>query len=375
MSDWPPKIAVTIGKFKPLHQGHELMVSMAAAEMDEVIVIVSDTVASDQLTSKLTESYMPLNYRYKAVCRAFGKYPNVKVVKHVDLYGEPKQYDNHGTAVDDEFWDYWTNVFKILAPDAIYFVSSDRYGQEAANRLHIGWFPVDPDRELINISATRIRANPIDNWHYINEEFRSDFGKRILVIGPESTGKTTLTKDLGIALGSPVVPEYGRFLSEAKNNDLNIQDFHRIVVRHASMEETAMRVSKTGLTISDTDRFTTYLFSKIYLGVHMANPRPRSGRSVNPDRYDLVVLLPPVIPWIDDGTRVISDYSERVEFYDQLLEAYREHPNLVILTETDRQKRVDIVCGHVASMLQDDKIFTNVYERLTKQDISLNVTV
>jgi len=374
MAKWPPKIAVTVGKFKPLHRGHELMVSMAAAEMDEVTVIVSDIPDDEYFNCfdpESGEKYMPLSFRYKMVKMAFREYPNVRVVKHEDIYGAAARYDEHGTAVDEQFWDYWTTVFKMLAPDTTHFVSSDRYGQEAAGRMDMQWFPVDPDRELVDISATRIRENPIANWRYINKYFRQSFGKRVLVIGPESTGKTTLTKDLGQALNSPVAPEYGRFLSEAKENDLDEDDFNDIVKRHHEMEMFAMRTSETGVAISDTDLLTTYLFTDIYL----ERPVDSIRRKHSPNWYDLVVILPPRIPWVDDGTRVLPDETKRKDFFNMLLNGYRRHKNLLILEETDRARRVDIVCARVAQMVQSEKPFQEAYDGLTKQDTSHSIVV
>lgn len=368
---WPPKVGVTIGKFKPMHLGHELMIDMAASELDELTVIVSDT--PDQYTDTITEDY-PLNFRYKMIVEKMRKYPNVPVLKHTDVFGPPAEVDENGTGIGDEFWNYWTYVFKMLAPDATYFVSSDYYGQEAAKRmstdLHpVEWFPVDPGRELMPISATKIRDEPIKYWNYISQEFRQKFGKRVLVIGPESTGKSTLVKDLGQAWASPVVPEYGRILSESLDNSMGMEHFRTIAKRHHEMESFAMRNSNTGLIISDTDVYTTYLFGKVYLGKEMLDLMRK--HSLN--HYDLVIILPPNIPWVDDGTRVLSAYKDREWFFNQLKRGYKDHDNVMILEEIDRQKRVDIVSIEIAKLMDKEKDYLNVYNGLTKQDTSLNM--
>jgi len=369
MSEWTPKIGVTVGKFKPFHRGHELMISMAAAELKELTVIVADS-EDGEYDGDL---YIPLSYRYNMVKQALKHLDNVRVVKHIDTYGDAKKYDEHGTAVDEDFWAYWTNVFTMLAPDANYFVSSDRYGHEAARRLTmvngprhgVEWFPVDPDRELFDISATRIRQDPFGNWKYIHPMFRQLFGKRILVIGPESSGKSTLVRELGKALSSPAVPEYGRILSEMHQNELTEEHFEQIVKRHHEMELFAIRNSETGLAISDTDVFTTYLFSEVYL--------PDSGmesirRKCNINWYDLVIILPPELEWYDDGTRVMEDQADREKFFHLLCAEYQRHPNTWVLNHTpDLKDRFDIVCSKVAEMIKPDaKIRDTGYESLTK---------
>jgi HTH-type transcriptional repressor of NAD biosynthesis genes len=343
---FPRKIGVTIGKFHPMHLGHELMIHMAALELDELTVIVSDTRKPfNGGVGFLWET------RYQMMVQKLRKYPNVKVVMHHDIFGDPAQVDEHGTGIGEDFWEYWTNVFKLLAPGANYFVSSDRYGQKAAQCMSssqnmVEWFPVDPGRELMQISATKIRNNPIKYWKYISQEFRYAYGKRVLVIGPESTGKSTLSKDLGAAWNSPVVPEYGRILSEAMTNNLNDEHFYAISRRHYAMEDFAIRNSNTGITISDTDFYTTYLFGVVYLDKFLDKLKSFSKIS-----YDLVVLLPPTLPWDDDGTRVIPEQKERELFYDALHSKYKNHPNLLVLHETDRVKRVEEVSIAIAKIM------------------------
>lgn len=356
---WPPKIGVTIGKFKPMHLGHELMIYLAAKELDELTVIVSD-IADDYTLGMVPE--FPLTYRYNTIKDKLLKYPNVKVVKHYDTFGSPAEYDENGTGVGEEFWKYWTGVFQLLAPDANYFVSSDKYGQVAAKHLStdidpVEWFPVDPGRELMEISATKIRKDPMKYWKYISQEFRPKFGKRVLVVGPESTGKSTLTKDLGMEWGSTVVPEYGRILSEAKNNNMTVEDFKNISVRHRNMEIFAMETSTNGLVISDTDLYTTMLYTQTYLGEKLNG---LGNMFLSRMCYDLIVLLPVTIPWDDDGTRVMPDEGERTDFFNKLKQVYRNHRNVMILNETDRKKRVNLVSIEIAKLFPEQTLPTIV---------------
>lgn len=347
---------------------------MAAEQLDHLTVIVSDQETVYDPDVELW--HMPLEFRYQMVKRQFKKYDNVTVVKHVDTFGDAQEYDKHGTAIHDvDFWHYWTNVFNILAPDVTHFVSSDRYGQEAARQLStdnrdVDWFPVDPDRKMVPISATKIRKDPYANWKYINEDFRIFFGQRVLVIGPESVGKTTLTQDLGAYFNSPVVPEYGRILSEMHNNNLVEEDFHDIVNRHHSMEVYAMRTTHTGLTFSDTDAYTTFLFGKYMLNQDLEKIRNKH----TPNWYHLVVLIPPKLPWVDDGTRLVPDVAQREWFYKALTRAYRQHKNVMILEETDREKRVQLVANEVAKLVpMPEKAYTKAINGLTKQGVSLSM--
>lgn len=110
-------------------------------------------------------------------------------------------------------------------------------------------------------------------------------------------------------------------------------------------------------------------------------------RRISASEFDLWVLVPPLLPWDDDGTRVMSNLKDRQEFYNKLEYHTRPRPggtrprgqlgyrtfNRLILKETDRQKRVEIVATALAQKLNkdfDDSVVTNM---LTNQDVSLTM--
>jgi HTH-type transcriptional repressor of NAD biosynthesis genes len=358
------KIGVTVGKFMPLHKGHELMIEMAASQLDELIVIVSSE------PRKHSGMIFNLDHRYNIIKEKYAG-RNITVVKYSDDIGDPIEVDVHGTATDNSFWESWINVFKIFAPDATHFVSSDRYGKQAAKRLGITWLAIDPDRELVDISATRIRANPMKEWQYIAKEFRPDYAKTIVVVGPESCGKSTLVKDLGKAWGSPAVPEYGRIMTEIIGDGAwHLEHFYEIVRRQQAMNKIAAQQSTNGLVFIDTEAYTTALYALEYL-----NENSETLRSISiSEQFDLVIVVSPDLPWVDDGSRVMPDQDKRQEFFEMLLYWFhlshlntimqplsfctvsnRVYDNAAILRETDRVKRVTFVSAKVSEMLAAPK--------------------
>jgi len=109
--------------------------------------------------------------------------------------------------------------------------TNDAYGKKLAKLLNADWMPIDTKREMIPISATKIREDTAANWDYINKYAKRHFQKRVAVVGPESTGKSTLVKYLANAYkGSSYVTEYGRVLSEVRDNTLTEKDFEAIVL-------------------------------------------------------------------------------------------------------------------------------------------------
>ena len=352
--------AVILGKFMPLHKGHELMINMALAEFSHVTIIVSSSAwKPDKKTPGLEE-------RYKIIKKKYEPY-NVTVVKHVDLSPTINEMDEHGTVINNEpFWDYWVETVHKIATRATHLVSSDRYGGDLVRRINLRyktnmkWVPVDPDRELVPVSATDIRKDPFKNWKYISEEFRRFYALKIVVMGPESTGKSTLVKDLAKYWRSGYVPEYGRILSEAQNNNLTVQNFIDIKNRHYEMIEQAIKMSDTGIVFIDTEAFTTFQFLAEYLGLEErenGNAAIKLVAEANASKFDKYILLPPVIPWDDDGTRVMPDKTRREKFYEELEDFLkeRERPYHVV-TSLGREERVREVSCLLPELVGQDNI-------------------
>jgi HTH-type transcriptional repressor of NAD biosynthesis genes len=362
------KIGVTIGKFYPLHKGHELMIEMAASQLDELIVIVSSS--EDILDYKNPNHLADLDMRHDIIKKKYAG-RNITVLKHIDIIGTPKTVDEHGTATDPVFWEYWLNIFSILAPDATHFVSSDRYGRKAAELMGIEWFAIDPDRELIDISATRIRANPLKEWKYISREFRPMFVKKVVVIGAESSGKSTLVKDLGKAWNSPAVPEYGRIMTEiVGDREWDVEDFHNIVLRQQAMNTHAAMESETGIIFIDTEAYTTYLYCIEYLNIRSDTLL----RMQQLEQFDLMVLVPNNIPWVDDGSRIQREPAKRNSFFHSM-QIKMITALTVDLKSSGRKERVAELTGPIMEyIIKEDPKHYDVFD-LTAQSASCNVIV
>lgn len=336
------RIGITVGKFMPMHVGHEAMIEFAANQLDKLIVVVSSTRKEDH-SSKMTleKRFAIINHKYK-------HNPHIKVVQIRDEYGPARSYDKEGTAIDEDFWDYWTNTFADVGGDGItHFVSSDRYGKEAAGRMGISWMAFDPDRELFDISATKIRATPQRYWSMIVPEFRSCYSMAVTVIGPESSGKSTLVKDLAQAWGTLAVPEYGRIMTEmVGDRKWTADDFRNIVIGHYNMVNIAHMKTPNGLVFIDTETYTTNLFAEIYLDEAELKDYTLGSFALNPGH--LLVLLEPNLPWVDDGSRILSSQKDRERFYQQLYNRYKIlDDNLLVIKETDRRRRVDLISDYI----------------------------
>ena len=314
------KIGVTIGKFMPLHKGHELMLDFGVAMLDKMNIIVSGS----------ESDVIPLMVRYDWVRAKYKNNPNVTVHYHVDKSPTPINVDENGTVLDMDYQYYWANEFQKMAPKATHVVSSDMYGKTMAELLGIKWLPVDPKREMVNISGTEIRNDPATFFNHISDVAKPYFVKKIAIVGPESSGKSTMIQQLADYFGSEIVNEYGRTLSEVKGNDMTKEDFLDIMNGQQALIDIVSEKAFSNFLFIDTEAYTTYLFSKIYLNEYM-DEILEFGHEQDIDHY---IVLSPDVEWVDDGTRVLGDQDKRQEFFQQMIGILEKQNKSFAVVET-----------------------------------------
>jgi len=296
------KVGATIGKFMPFHKGHKHMIDSALAVCDVFYIIVSGR----------EDDAIPLSHRVLWLEAEYDSQDLVTVIKHEDNI-PVTTVDKDGTCTDPEFWKKWEAEFNRILPEKItHFVSSDMYGKKVAEVLNCEWLPIDPGREYIPISGTQCRYDMEANWNMLTEDVRRDFVTTVAIVGPESTGKTTLARSM--TPEATYIPEYGRHLSEVKP-ELELKDFQTITLIQDRIVENARWDAEKPLIVTDTEAYTTYLFSKFYTG---EGDIWSKSIAEHIQQFDLYVLLAPTVPWVQDGTRVVDTEDQRQWFFDEM---------------------------------------------------------
>ena len=134
------KIGFTIGKFAPLHKGHQLLIETALKEMDKLYVVVYETDLIDINVEKRANWIRDL-------------YPNVEILI---AKNPPSKYGLDKESVEIQM-SYLINVLGDIKPT--HFYSSEPYGKCVADFLEIIDRRVDVSRNVVSISATEIREN------------------------------------------------------------------------------------------------------------------------------------------------------------------------------------------------------------------------
>jgi HTH-type transcriptional regulator, transcriptional repressor of NAD biosynthesis genes len=215
-------VAVVIGKFLPPHRGHSYLIETACTGADRVVVIVCAR----------PDDPVPAGIR-AGVLREL--HPRTTVIVAPDDIP-----DDQGTVTSKAWAERTVELLGGVAPDLVY--SSEDYGERYAAFMGARHVCVDPDRRRYPISGTAVRADPWAAAAFLAPAVRAWYVHRICVLGAESTGTTTLARDLAGHYGCPWVPEYGRAycerrLEHATTIDWRTEDFAHIARRQQADED------------------------------------------------------------------------------------------------------------------------------------------
>lgn len=297
------KNSLVLGKFYPPHNGHLYLIDTALENSETVHVIVSHN----------PKQSIPGKVRVKALREIYKDNPNV-VIHSGDDRGMP-QYDYECETLD-EFYSYWVPFVHQFVDDLDVVFTSEDYGDDFAKYLGIEHYLVDKERKTFPISGTKVRTNPFDNWEFIPKEVRPYFVKRIVIMGPESVGKSTLTKKLADYFNTNLVEEHGRTVFERNGNHVYLDEFIPISNGRQSIEDIQIRHSNK-LIFCDTEDITTYIFSKMYYPNEYKSIEPWFLNKLNTkSKYDLYILLKPDCDAVQDGTRQFLE--ERIKHYKEI---------------------------------------------------------
>jgi NadR type nicotinamide-nucleotide adenylyltransferase len=272
------RTGIVIGKFYPPHKGHHYLIETASAQCDRLFVLLCWK----------PEHTVPVEVRAACIREL---HPEVTVIEVEDKLG------------DDDTPGWAANTIRILgqSPDAVF--SSEDYGDGYAKAMGATHVMVDRRRATVPCSGTMIRNNPLACLEWLGPRMRAYYVRRICIVGAESTGKTTLARQLAEHYRTNWVPEYGREYCEEKwkhgyTDTWTTAEFVAIATEHARREDEAARTANKVL-ICDTDPFATGIWHERYM-----NRRSQEVEAIaNRRGYDLYLLAGDEIPFVQDGWR------------------------------------------------------------------------
>jgi NadR type nicotinamide-nucleotide adenylyltransferase len=144
-----------------------------------------------------------------------------------------------------------------------------------------------------------------------NQENKDLSIKKVVVIGPESTGKSTLSAQLAHELNTLWVPEYAREYLEHLGRDYNEEDLLQIAKGQIQNED-SLAAKANNLLICDTDLHVVKVWSESKYGrCHKWILEEIARR-----KYDLYLLTYIDVQWVDDPLREHPEEDQRHYFYN-----------------------------------------------------------
>ncbi len=322
------RLGMVLGKFLPPHLGHLYLVEFAHRFVDELTVVVG-TLPGELIAGELRHRWMT------ELC------PRARVVHLTD--DNPQEPSAH-----PEFWTIWRqSLLRALpAPPDLVF-ASEAYGERLAQELGARFVPVDPARAVMPVSGTAVRADPLGQWAYLPDCVKAHYAVRVCVMGPESTGKSTLVARLAAHYQTVGVPEYARTYLEQRAREPVAEDMSVIAMGQVASEDALARRANRVL-ICDTDPLTTRLWSELLFGA--CDPRVASlERS-----YPLTLVTDAEVPFVPDPVRYRPD--DRRAFLASCVSALEQAGRPFVILRGDWAQRFDAARKAIDACVQSSSL-------------------
>jgi NadR type nicotinamide-nucleotide adenylyltransferase len=123
--------------------------------------------------------------------------------------------------------------------------------------------------------------------------------KKIAIVGPESTGKSTLAKELAKHYGVAWVPEFSRYYCANLIQACTLQDEINMFYGQVALEQAVLATADTEFIICDT----TFLTIKVWSDEFFGHTPEFVIDALMDHPYDFYILLDIDLPWEDDPLR------------------------------------------------------------------------
>lgn len=276
--------AFVFGKFLPFHKGHEAMINFALSKCDFLTVLVC---CSDK-------ENIPDTVRSSWIRKTFENEKRVEVRTFNYLESELPNTSETSESVSK----IWADIFKKQLPDYSLLITSEEYGNFVAAFMNIQHITFDIPKKLFPVSATAIRKDAFANWKFLPDSVKPDFAVKVVILGTESTGKTTLTEKLAKHFNCSLVLEAAREII-ANSNDFSFDDLHFVATEHAKRIDKTI-IADSPLVIIDTDIHTTKSYSRFTFEKELEI----SADIYNSNKANLYLYLNNDVEYLQDGTRL-----------------------------------------------------------------------
>ena len=200
-------VGMYAGSFNPIHLGHVRCIIEAANQCKRLYIILCIGNNRNEIDKKI---------RYRWIYQLTKHIGNVKIIFIEDNAKTKEEYT-------EDLWEEDSIKIKNAVGEKIdaVFLGDDYKNKDSFYTRYY------KESELIfiernEISSSKIRENVYKYWDYIPNIVKPYYTKKVLILGSESTGKSTLTINLANYYNTNYIEEAGRELSEKSGTDLSL---------------------------------------------------------------------------------------------------------------------------------------------------------
>jgi NadR type nicotinamide-nucleotide adenylyltransferase len=169
--------------------------------------------------------------------------------------------------------------------------------------------------------------------------------KKIVVIGPESTGKSSLCTQLAEHYHAPWVPEYARNYLLQHGMDYSFQDLLEIAKGQIELEESITKQA-TDYVFIDTDMHVMKVWCEFVFG----DAHPWIISQLKERKYDLYLLCDIDLPWVEDELREYPDIGTRAILFKKYHQLMQEQDSPWVIIKGDYEQRLRMAIEAVDSL-------------------------
>ena len=325
------------GSFNPLHLGHLECIIKAAGLCKELYIVIS---------YRDNETDVPLRVKIRWVYQLTKHIGNVKIITLKDETVDKKDYT-------ESYWDSDSRIVKDKIGKKIDVVfSGDDYDENSF------WNKCYEESDYIvfprnKYNSTEIRGDLYGHWDWMPQVVRTYFTKKVLIIGGESSGKSTLTINLANYFNTVYLEEVGRDLSELSGTDIYMlpEDFTRILLEHKAKEFRLIEKSNK-VFFEDTDCLITHFFLDFLNDEESQKNGKLADAIAALNSYDLILFLEPDVEWVQDGDRSEVIAADRKKYSEMIKKYYTDRGFGFKIISGDYNTRFDLAVKYVNELIE-----------------------
>jgi len=176
--------------------------------------------------------------------------------------------------------------------------------------------------------------------------------RKVVIIGPESTGKSTLSEQLAKHYQTRWVPEYAREYLTNLNRPYDYEDLLIIAQKQLEQEDKISAVCTSPVMFVDTDMYVLKVWCEFVFGKCHSFILDQIVKR----NYDSYLLCDTDLPWVADALREYPDIENRKRLFHMYQDLLINQSKPWSLIRGDYDQRLQLGISATEKILRDSLI-------------------